>query len=64
MEAYRNLPELVCEATLGSQVWRHVNCAIVSSYEEIPCIPKHQLYVCNSVEVNFGDVASQIRLKP
>ncbi len=35
VEAYRELLELVCEAcnvTLGSQVWRHVNCASLSSY--------------------------------
>ncbi len=44
VEAYRDLLELVCEACnviVGSQVWRHVNCASVSSYEEIACIPKH-----------------------
>ncbi len=39
------LLELVCVATLGSQVWRHVFCAIVAtcSYEKVPCIPNHQL---------------------
>ncbi len=48
MEAYRELLEVVCEACsviLGCQVWRQVNCASVSNYEKIPCIPntKHQL---------------------
>ncbi len=39
--------DLLCEAytRLGSQVWRHVNCASVPSYEENPYMPKSQLPV-------------------